>query len=137
MLSDCALLDLNYAGAHYTWCNQRLGDDHVKERIDRAVGNVEFREAFQSALVMHVEPVGSDHHMIAVDCEFKHAWTQRSFKFEAVWLEHEDYLQTVEKGWLQCNVLGRDKVEELVCRLENCKESSLNGEGDPFLMLVR
>ncbi|XP_028801080.1 uncharacterized protein LOC114756308 [Neltuma alba] len=53
MLSDCALLDLNYSGARFTWCNQILGEDHVKERIDRVVGNVEFRGNFQSTLVLH------------------------------------------------------------------------------------
>lgn len=54
MLSDCGLLDLNFNGAQYTWHNGRVGDAHIKERLDRAVANVEFREVFQNPLVLHI-----------------------------------------------------------------------------------
>lgn len=72
MLVDCQLLDLGFQGAKYTWSNRRLGDEHMKERIVRAMANAEFGVAFQNSLVMHVEPVGSNHHLLVVDCEYKY-----------------------------------------------------------------
>ncbi|XP_028783276.1 uncharacterized protein LOC114739382 [Neltuma alba] len=99
MLSDCGLIDLNFNGAPYTWNNKRLGEAHVKERIDRATANVEFREKFQNALVIHIEPVGSDHHMLSVECEYKHSRVPKAFRFEAFWIEHEDFLKVVREGW--------------------------------------
>ncbi|XP_028797588.1 uncharacterized protein LOC114753090 [Neltuma alba] len=71
ILADCELLDLGYQGSKFTRNNRRLGEEHVKERLDRAVANCEFRENFQNALVTIMDPIGSDHHLLFVDCDHR------------------------------------------------------------------
>jgi len=41
-LEDCNLSDLGFSGPKYTWCNGKYGDDFSRERLDRAVANVEW-----------------------------------------------------------------------------------------------
>lgn len=53
-------MDLGYKGADFTWCNKRIHGAHIKERIDRALANVAFKETFTKAEVFLLEPVGLD-----------------------------------------------------------------------------
>lgn len=59
-----------------------MGDQHIKERLDRAVGNRVFCDHFHNAQVFHLDPIGSDHSPILVNLNFKDNRTSRSFKFE-------------------------------------------------------
>ncbi|KAI9121774.1 hypothetical protein K1719_007164 [Acacia pycnantha] len=76
----------------------------MKERIDRVIANAEFRLQFQNSLVLHIEPVGLDHHIL-VDCEYKYVRTPRMFRFEAVWTEYEEFLSIVRMG---CEISDTD-----------------------------
>ncbi|KAI9099682.1 hypothetical protein K1719_024687 [Acacia pycnantha] len=87
-------------GSRYTWCNNRP-EALVRERLDRALGNVEFRENFAQAMVFHIDPIGSDHHTVVVDCCHCEGISSRTFKFEANWTRHIDFLQVV-KGRMEC-----------------------------------
>ncbi|XP_028789542.1 uncharacterized protein LOC114745549 [Neltuma alba] len=71
MISDCEFMDLEFQGSRFTWANGRLGEAHIKERIDRVFGNGEMREKFPKAIVFHREPVGSDHHLLVVDFHYQ------------------------------------------------------------------
>lgn len=52
LLNDCRLLDLPSHGCAYTWSNNRVGDALVKERLDRAVCNAEWRVSYPNAQVL-------------------------------------------------------------------------------------
>ncbi|XP_028807945.1 uncharacterized protein LOC114762601 [Neltuma alba] len=99
MLADCELMDLGYQGSKFTWNNRRLGDEDVKERLDRAVANCEFREDFQNALVTIVDLVGSDHHLLIVDYDYRSSLVPKTFRFEVIQAEHEKFPEVVRKGW--------------------------------------
>ncbi|XP_028798620.1 uncharacterized protein LOC114754051 [Neltuma alba] len=131
MLADCHLIDLGFKGAKYTWCNKRLGAAQVKERLDRAVANVEFREDFHNATVIHIEPVGSDHHMLLMDCDFQHSRVPKMFRFEAFWAEYIDFLNVVRQGWKQTRGNG-NKVEVLIDRLDECRKVLLKWSRETF-----
>lgn len=98
-VSDCELLEIEAKGARYTWCNQRLDDAHVKERFDRALGNIPFRDEFQKALVVHREPLDSDHHLLLLKLCFEGIKSPRAFKFEALWVTHPEFLPLMNKCW--------------------------------------
>lgn len=51
-LNDCSLLDLPSHGCAFTWSNHREGDALVKERLDRAVCNADWRVLFPHAQVL-------------------------------------------------------------------------------------
>lgn len=59
--------------------------------------------------------------MLLVDCEYENFKALRMFKFEAMWIEHEEYLQTVKEGWELYNGTNSSKVEDLVGRLIKCR----------------
>ncbi|KAH7858745.1 hypothetical protein Vadar_027524 [Vaccinium darrowii] len=45
-VSDSGLTNLEFKGIHYTWSNKREGDDNVRERIDKALANTDWRLKF-------------------------------------------------------------------------------------------
>jgi hypothetical protein len=46
-LEVCELHDLRFTGDVFTWRNKQMkGDTHVRERLDRAVANAEWRGIF-------------------------------------------------------------------------------------------
>ncbi|KAI9071304.1 hypothetical protein K1719_046733 [Acacia pycnantha] len=70
LLADCNLMDLEFKGSRFTWCNKRTRTT-VRERLDRALGNMEFRENFDHAMVFHIDPIGSHHHTLPIDASMK------------------------------------------------------------------
>ena len=55
-LNDCRLMDLGLKGPPFTW------EWHgVRERLDRAVGNMNWRLRFSEASVVHLPALKSDH----------------------------------------------------------------------------
>ncbi|KAI9124734.1 hypothetical protein K1719_004656 [Acacia pycnantha] len=94
----------------------------IRERLDRALGNVEFREEFDHAMVFHIDPIGSDHHALLVDCCFYETKSPKPFRFEANWVQHEKFLQVVKVGWHDIVGEVENNVLDLVRRLEACKK---------------
>ncbi|KAI9119593.1 hypothetical protein K1719_009469 [Acacia pycnantha] len=76
-------------------------------------------------MVFHIAPIGSDHHILVVDCCFCELKTPRPFRFEAVWVQHVDFLRVVKEGWANVEGIVDTKVQDLVRRLEACKEKLL------------
>ena len=55
VLDECGFQDLRFSGNKFTWCN-RHGEGHmVWERLDRAVGTVEWMDMFLTSKVIHLE----------------------------------------------------------------------------------
>lgn len=66
-LERCELHDLGFTGDVFTWCNKQLnGDTHVRERLDRAMANVEWRGKFPTVLVKNGDPDRSDHRPVII-----------------------------------------------------------------------
>ncbi|KAI9100792.1 hypothetical protein K1719_024154 [Acacia pycnantha] len=102
-------------------CNNRPGAI-VRERLDLAFGNVEFRNEFDHALVFNVEPVGSDHHALIVDCWFCDDKFPKHIKFEAAWAQHEDFLKIVGEGWNDVEGHLNNRLNDLIRRLATCQK---------------
>lgn len=60
-ISNSGLIDLEFKGINYTWTNKRVGKDNLRERIDKALANTDWRLKFPMAQVFHEPIVGSDH----------------------------------------------------------------------------
>ncbi|KAI9079292.1 hypothetical protein K1719_038777 [Acacia pycnantha] len=71
------------------------------------------------------DPVGSDHHALVVDCCFCDSMVPKSFKFEANWIQHEDYIQIVEKGWNVAEGIASDRLRK---ELSLCYEGPFTNE---------
>ncbi|KAF7844736.1 reverse transcriptase [Senna tora] len=122
LLEDCGLFDLEYNGSSFTWFNKRTGDDFIKEKLDRALGNVQLMMAFPKAQVFINDPVGSDHGALVANLNYCDVKSRRSFKFEISWLDHPDYKEVMRNGWFKSDAMIEEVILELVRRLEDCKK---------------
>lgn len=66
------------------------------------MGNIAFRDAFPKAIVFHVEPFASDHHLILLKLCYTGIRTPVTFKFEALWTVHEGFKRLMQECWNNC-----------------------------------
>ncbi|KAI9123925.1 hypothetical protein K1719_005225 [Acacia pycnantha] len=67
------------------------------------------------------DPVGSDHHALVIDCCFNEVRAPKTFKFEAYWVEHDDFLHIVENSWNE--VVGVAKIRRWTDSKAGCMRS--------------
>lgn len=63
-IDDCCLAYLHCKGDLFTWMNRRSGNGIILERLDRFLGNLEWRNLFPDHEVFNLEYYGSDHRPI-------------------------------------------------------------------------
>lgn len=101
-LEICQLNDLGFIGPKFTWTNGRDGHEFTKERLDRALGNMEWCNTFIRAEVHILEARSSDHKPLLVQFDgaqkLKLA-NKRGFRFEASWALDDDYKEVVREAW--------------------------------------
>ncbi|KAI9077581.1 hypothetical protein K1719_040513 [Acacia pycnantha] len=96
------------------------------------MGNGRFRDVFEKAIVFHIDPIGSDHHALLIDCVYMEEKSVKPFRFEANWSQHEDYPQIVHEGWRGTDGTNDDKVLELIRRLDACREKLISWSKKTF-----
>jgi len=54
-MDNCGLMDLGFQGPRFTWTNKSPNWQHnIKERLDRDLGNVEWKLIFPAAEISHL-----------------------------------------------------------------------------------
>ncbi|XP_019176174.1 PREDICTED: uncharacterized protein LOC109171577 [Ipomoea nil] len=97
-LNYCELCDLGMVGYRFTWDRGRGTDHWLEERLDRAVGNVEWCVAFPEAIMRNILTLNSDHSAIFLDPDGSPVCrVHREFRFKAAWLLDEECKQAVER----------------------------------------
>lgn len=100
MMWDTRLVDMGYKGQNYTWCNNRVGRERIKERLDRAIGNRAWISLFPRTEVTHKLNIDSYHCPIVVNFEpKKNHKTKKPFRFENTWLEQSECQEIVKGVW--------------------------------------
>lgn len=66
VLEKTRLIDLGYEGCLFTWSNKHMDYSFTKERLDRFVGNQEWREMFPKVKVTGLVVITSYHRPIVV-----------------------------------------------------------------------
>jgi hypothetical protein len=77
-INDCDLIDLGYQGDKYTWVNNQIDNDHIKEIIDRFCANTNWINSFPRFNNKHLLRYTSDHNPILL--EFHEDSTGRIFQ---------------------------------------------------------
>lgn len=104
-LEDCGLSDLGFTGDPFTWWNNNHSDQqYVRERLDRAVADGDWRARFLAFKVTHGDPRHSDHRPVIVETGWEEVGLPaRSgsppFRFEAGWIDEEQCGVIVNNAW--------------------------------------
>lgn len=90
-INKCELIDLGFTGPKCTWSNLREGRSPIKERIDKAYCNEEWKNSFPEAIVRHLPRTRSDHCPILIDLCGSDPPNPllRPFRFEAAWISDQ------------------------------------------------
>ncbi|CAL1406927.1 unnamed protein product [Linum trigynum] len=117
-LNYCGLEDLGYYGRRYTWDNNHKDDTFLEERLDRMVASMSWKQNFPNARVNNVRRCGSDHNPIVLHTEIQEEeeikWGH-TFRFEAVWQQHQDIKHVIGQGWRSKQSRG------VLDRIANCE----------------
>lgn len=66
-LEHCCLRDLGYEGDTFTWRNHNhVAENYIKERLDRAVANHQWRARYPTSRVINRDPRDSDHRLVII-----------------------------------------------------------------------
>lgn len=92
----------------FTWRNHNHHvEGYIRECLNRAVANSQWRGLFPAARVFNGDPRHSDHRPVIITTERDvNSLRRRSgggFKFEACWVEEEDFRKVVEEAWARAN----------------------------------
>jgi hypothetical protein len=118
-LADCNMEDLGFLGDVFTWRNHHhRAEGYIKERLDRAVANIEWRGLFPLVRVVNRDPRHSDQRPLIVECGDREpteyfCLRDVSPKFEAKWLEEEECDAHVLKAWSEAIESGELKMMEI------------------------
>jgi hypothetical protein len=94
-LDDCGLHNLGYVGDIFTWHRELMWS-----RLDRAIGNSEWRQMHQNAALVHLEYNHSDHRPLLLDTEFytpSSTASDNQHRFEAKWFREEGFSDIVKE----------------------------------------
>jgi hypothetical protein len=95
-------------GYAFTWDNKREGAANVQVRLDRGTATASFLSMFPMTQVEHIPTEESDHMAllvkIAAESHRRVPRGARGFKFEEMWVKHENYEAMVKEAWEQGGV---------------------------------
>ena len=105
-LDECNMLDLGFAGPKFTWTNCRPISNLILERIDRCFANPAWRILQLEALVTHLPRTFSDHCPVLLElCRVSVNQQNKPFRFQTMWLFHQDFPRVVQQAWANNRVL--------------------------------
>lgn len=91
--------DVQTFGVHFTWTNNRGGNDCTYERLDRAMANLGWRGLFPRAAALCLPIQRSDHSPIIIDTHWCVKARNRPKRFEEIWLRRDEVKQIVGRVW--------------------------------------
>jgi len=122
-LDNCNLLNLTTIGGSFTWHCNNNGLCILSKKLDRGLANVAWRLAFPEAFVEVLCRLHSDHNPLLL--RFGGLPINRGirpFRFEATWIDHEDYADLVDRAWRSSNhnitsALGKVRDQSIIFNL--------------------
>lgn len=111
-------------GCRYTWCNNRkIGV--VQEKLDRCIVNWEWRKIFPNVVATALPPITSYHSPLVIEENPSSIYKQKVFKLETYWIEHADFVKTVDQAW-------RIEEADVMKKLNSVKSSLVDWSKNTF-----
>lgn len=123
-LNQTGLMDLDLKGSRFTWLSNPKDGFITREKLDRVVVNWAWRFNFQHAIALALPIISSDHAPVILQPVPK-ASSGYSFKYEAIWEEHNDCDNVIRQGW-NSNKENISNYEGLIDRTKTCKRTLQN-----------
>ena len=101
-LDLCNLVDIGFKGYPFMWNNKRSSIANIKEQLDWAVANLEWRVKFLASTLTHLFSHAFDHRTLLLQTSDEGCLQNRgvpSFKFEEKWLLWEECEKIVTEAW--------------------------------------
>ncbi|OMO51164.1 reverse transcriptase [Corchorus capsularis] len=132
-ISQLDLVDHAYSGPLFTWWNKR-DEGSISKKLDRALVNFSWLEAYQNSIVEFLAPEVSDHCAILVKLDSQNFSPPKPFRFFNFWTKHDNFMATVKQSWPQ-PVYGRDPMLRLFMKLKRLKPVLKQFNRDNFRQL--
>ncbi|XP_031116716.1 uncharacterized protein LOC116020380 [Ipomoea triloba] len=118
------LVDLGYDGSKFTWMRGLNSSSFKGARLDRALGNIDWKNRFPNVEVIHLPMLNSDHTPLLIrlsgtppnNCN-------KIFRFSAAWCTHPDYQRCVKQSWSDSKSLG-ENIKSTTTQLESWNKST-------------
>lgn len=97
---EANILDLNFEGVPFTWCNNRFrnqGEALVGQRLDRAICNTKWRTLFPKAKTINLPFSESDHGPIVVLLD-PNCRSGPKLHFQSMWATCLSYILSIPLG---------------------------------------
>ncbi|OMO52011.1 reverse transcriptase [Corchorus capsularis] len=127
MFEQCESMEVPTKGQRFTWSGIREGV-LVKERLDRAMVNLEWMIEFPKSTVLSLPAIGSDHSPLIFNTDASDLKGVKKFRFEAVWLEDVEVKKIIEKGW--DGEISGSNASQVVKKLKHCKDLLIKWQKD-------
>ncbi|XP_019167321.1 PREDICTED: uncharacterized protein LOC109163057 [Ipomoea nil] len=135
------LVDLGYMGSMFTWMRGINSDSFKGARLDRALGNVNWKLQFPNTSMQHLPITGSDHSPLLIDTRTNQETNRpKSFKFNMAWATHTTFKAVVDANWnknldLESNKSKRKK--RLIARIEGIQRKVTQSTRSDLIKLNR
>nr|XP_023872395.1 uncharacterized protein LOC111985008 [Quercus suber] len=115
-MNVCQMMDLGFSGPKFTWTNKRELGGLIQCRLDRVWANPDWKSSFPEAKVTHLARVNSDHYPLLLNlCPNLTNASNRPFRFQPMWLSHNDFPVIVRESWADMDV----NLAEAITRFTN------------------
>jgi len=113
LINDCSIMELPNKGCKFTWMKNHMGDELVKECLDRAMCSMEWRLLFPAAKVFVLPAIGSDHSPLIINSSASYKASKKFFTFEVFWNEDKECSELISKAWNSVRVNGTCLISKL------------------------
>lgn len=73
----------------------------IKERLNRALGNLAWCTTQTQTLLIHLPKIASDHRLILLDTHPPEARRKSLFRFQHLWISQEEFKHIIKDSWNQ------------------------------------
>ncbi|XP_009609222.1 uncharacterized protein [Nicotiana tomentosiformis] len=108
-MTSLSLNELSWTGEYYTWSNKQYGADRVCSRLDRELGNFEWIMQWGHVTTDYGLPFISDHNPMILTLHSTPKYEKVPFRFFNVWVEHDSFIDIVERIWGQSYIACKMK----------------------------
>ncbi|RYQ80302.1 hypothetical protein Ahy_Scaffold1g106806 [Arachis hypogaea] len=123
-------MDIDLKGGKFTWFSSPRNRLIIKERIYRALVNWKWRHKFPNASLIAMPTVSSDHTPIVLRLHLKYK-ADKSFKFEAFWIDHKECEEIIKMSWKK-KEHSNNEWGRLLKKMRNCKKNLRNWSRNIF-----